>query len=160
MRFFFAICRAIQRSNCFHRNGHEANCYANNNGFMLIFASFQLILSQIPNFHKLGWLSIVAAVMSFAYSTIGLGLSLAKVAEGNDNFTTTLTGVTVGEDVTGNEKIWKTFQSLGDIAFAYAFSTVLVEIQVNSTLSEHSFLFTNKIFNHLLILISSFYRTR
>ncbi|KMZ59169.1 Amino acid permease 6 [Zostera marina] len=120
---------AIQRSNCFHRNGHEANCYANNNGFMLIFASFQLILSQIPNFHKLGWLSIVAAVMSFAYSTIGLGLSLAKVAEGNDNFTTTLTGVTVGEDVTGNEKIWKTFQSLGDIAFAYAFSTVLVEIQ-------------------------------
>jgi len=38
------------------------------------------VLSQIPNFSKLWWLSIVAAVMSFAYSSIGLGLSVAKVA--------------------------------------------------------------------------------
>lgn len=43
---------------------------------------------------------------------------------------TTVTGATVGVDVTGAEKVWRTFQSLGDIAFAYAFSTVLIEIQV------------------------------
>lgn len=42
----------------------------------------------------------------------------------------TLTGVTVGVDVTAAEKVWRTFQALGDIAFAYAFSTVLIEIQV------------------------------
>lgn len=43
---------------------------------------------------------------------------------------TTLTGVTVGVDVSSSEKIWRTFQSLGDIAFAYSYSNVLIEIQV------------------------------
>jgi hypothetical protein len=43
---------------------------------------------------------------------------------------TTLTGVTVGVDVSASEKIWRTFQSLGDIAFAYSYSNVLIEIQV------------------------------
>jgi len=47
---------------------------------MIIFACIQIVLSQIPDFHKLSWLSIVAAVMSFAYASIGVGLSIAKVA--------------------------------------------------------------------------------
>lgn len=99
---------------------------------MIIFACFQLVLSQLPNFHKLWWLSIVAAVMSFAYSSIGIGLSIVKIVENisNGGARTSLTGATIGVDVTSNEKIWKTFQSLGNIAFAYAFSTILVEIQV------------------------------
>lgn len=42
---------------------------------------------------------------------------------------TTMTGTTIGMDVTGSEKIWRTFQSIGDIAFAYNYSTVLIEIQ-------------------------------
>ncbi|MCL7025940.1 hypothetical protein MKW94_028921 [Papaver nudicaule] len=67
--------------------------------------------------------------MSFAYSSIGIGLSIAKVAEPHHHARTTLTGVTVGVDVTGSEKVWRTFQALGNIAFAYAFSNVLVEIQ-------------------------------
>nr|GEY92875.1 amino acid permease 6-like [Tanacetum cinerariifolium] len=75
------------------------------------------------------WLSILAAVMSFAYSSIGLGLSIAKVAGGGNDVRTSLTGVEVGVDVTGEEKIWRTFQAIGDIAFAYAYSTVLIEIQ-------------------------------
>jgi hypothetical protein len=41
-----------------------------------------------------------------------------------------MTGAAVGVDVTASEKIWKTFQSLGDIAFAYSYSNVLIEIQV------------------------------
>jgi len=45
---------------------------------------------------------------------------------------TSLTGATVGVDVSATEKIWKTFQSMGDIAFAYSYSNVLIEIQVNS----------------------------
>lgn len=44
---------------------------------------------------------------------------------------TALTGVTVGVDVTGSEKVWRTFQAVGDIAFAYAYSTVLIEIQAS-----------------------------
>lgn len=47
---------------------------------MIIFGISEIILSQIPDFDQLWWLSIVAAVMSFTYSSIGLGLGVAKVA--------------------------------------------------------------------------------
>ncbi|PON68453.1 Amino acid transporter, transmembrane domain containing protein [Trema orientale] len=119
---------AVRRSNCFHKHGHSEKCSISSYPFMIIFACIQMVLSQIPNFHDLSWLSILAAIMSFAYSSIGVGLSIAKVA-GGAHARTTLTGVTVGVDVSGSEKVWRTFQAIGDIAFAYAFSTVLIEIQ-------------------------------
>ncbi|XP_038896751.1 amino acid permease 6-like [Benincasa hispida] len=119
---------AVKRSNCFHKNGHDADCNPSQYPFMIIYAAIQLILSQIPNFHKLSCLSIIAAVMSFAYATIGVGLSIARVV-GGGHVRTTLTGATIGVDVTGEEKIFKAFQALGDIAFAYSYSMVLVEIQ-------------------------------
>ncbi|KAK3193119.1 hypothetical protein Dsin_024429 [Dipteronia sinensis] len=119
---------AVKRSNCFHKNGHEAGCHTSNNMFMTIFGVTQIILSQIPNFHELSALSIMAAIMSFAYSLIGLGLSLAQIAGGNTG-KTSLSGVVVGVDVTSSEKLWGSLQAIGNIAFAYAFSTVLVEIQ-------------------------------
>lgn len=72
--------RAVKRSNCFHKNGHNVKCSTSNTPFMIIFAIIQIILSQIPNFHNLSWLSILAAVMSFSYASIGVGLSIAKVA--------------------------------------------------------------------------------
>ncbi|KAJ4964012.1 hypothetical protein NE237_023951 [Protea cynaroides] len=120
---------AVKRSNCFHKNGHQVDCYTSNYPFMIIFAAFQIILSQIPNFHKLSLLSIVATVMSFTYASIGVGLSVAKVAEKGHHVRTSLTGVTVGIDVSGEEKVWRTFQALGNMAFAYCFSCVLIEIQ-------------------------------
>ncbi|KAG6484344.1 amino acid permease 6-like isoform X1 [Zingiber officinale] len=120
---------AIKRSDCFHKNGHDAAaCEGSTTTDMIIFASIEIVLSQLPNFHKLWWLSIVAAIMSVSYSTIGLGLSVAKIAEG-PHARTSLTGVTVGEDVSASEKVWRTFQSLGNIAFAYSYSNVLIEIQ-------------------------------
>ncbi|KAL0325322.1 UNVERIFIED_CONTAM: Amino acid permease 6 [Sesamum radiatum] len=70
---------AVLRSNCFHKYGHHVKCLKSNYPSMAIFAGIQIILSQIPNFHELSWLSIVAAVMSFTYSFIGLGLSIAKL---------------------------------------------------------------------------------
>lgn len=51
--------------------------------------------------------------------------------KGGSHARTTLTGTIIGVDVTASEKVWKAFQAIGDIAFAYAYSTVLVEIQVN-----------------------------
>ncbi|KAK8479739.1 hypothetical protein V6N13_114935 [Hibiscus sabdariffa] len=96
---------AIKRSGCFHKKGHDAGCHVQNNMFIVIFGVIEIILSQIPNFHELSWLSVVAAVMSFAYSCIGLGLSIAKVVGGSHS-TTSLTGTTVGVDVTGSQKIW------------------------------------------------------
>ncbi|PKI41181.1 hypothetical protein CRG98_038426 [Punica granatum] len=122
--------RAVERSNCFHKNGHHAKCITSNYPSMVIFACIQIILSQIPNFHKPSWLLILATIMSFAYSSIGLGLSIARII-GGAHVKTTLTGVIVGGDVSGSEKVWRTFQALGDIAFAYAYSTALVEIQAS-----------------------------
>ncbi|MBA0782652.1 hypothetical protein Gotri_000502, partial [Gossypium trilobum] len=121
---------AIERSGCFHKEGHNVGCHVKNNKFMIIFGIIEIILSQIPNFHELSWLSAVAAVMSFGYSTIGLGLSIAKAVGGNQA-RTSLTGTTVGVDVTSWQKTWNCFEAIGDIAFAFAFSTVLVEIQAS-----------------------------
>ncbi|KAG6534509.1 hypothetical protein ZIOFF_008412 [Zingiber officinale] len=42
---------------------------------------------------------------------------------------TSITGTVVGVDVTAAEKIWKSFQALGNIAFAYSYSLILIEIQ-------------------------------
>lgn len=50
------------------------------NPYMIMFGVTQIIFSQIPDFDQIWWLSIVAAVMSFTYSSIGLTLGIAKVA--------------------------------------------------------------------------------
>lgn len=46
---------------------------------MIIFGIMEIFLSQIPDFDQIWWLSIVAAVMSFTYSSIGLALGIAQV---------------------------------------------------------------------------------
>lgn len=76
----FYGCRAITRSDCFHTKGMKAPCHVSNIPYMIIFGIAQLVLSQIPGFGELWFLSIVAAVMSFAYSSIGLGLGIAYSA--------------------------------------------------------------------------------
>ncbi|KAM5564323.1 amino acid permease 3-like [Rosa sericea] len=119
---------AIQRNSCLHKSGGEKPCPVNSNPYMIAFGITEIILSQIPNFDKLWWLSTVAAVMSFTYSGIGLALGIAKVAE-SGTMKGTLTGVRIGIHVTQTEKIWRIFQALGDIAFAYSFAIVLIEIE-------------------------------
>ena len=74
--------RAIKRSNCFHEKGENSKCDISANPYMIIFGVAEIVFSQIPDFDQIWWLSIVAAVMSFTYSTIGLGLGIAK-AVGN-----------------------------------------------------------------------------
>jgi amino acid permease len=65
--------------------------------------------------------------MSFTYSSIGLGLGIAKVAQ-NGKVMGSLTGISIGT-VSETQKIWRSFQALGDIAFAYSYSLILIEIQ-------------------------------
>ncbi|KAL0812939.1 hypothetical protein Bca101_069382 [Brassica carinata] len=108
--------------------GHGAKCSIPNYPFMAAFGVVEIFLSQLPNFHKLSFLSIIAAVMSFSYASIGIGLAIAVVASGKVG-KTGVTGTVVGVDVTASDKIWKAFQATGDIAFSYSFSTILVEIQ-------------------------------
>jgi amino acid permease len=123
---------AIERSDCFSTNGHDDPCHVSSNPYMIVFGVVEILLSQIPDFDQISWLSIVAAVMSFTYSTIGLGLGIAKVVEVG-HFRGSFTGAAIGT-VTKSEKIWNTFQALGNIAFAYSYSLILIEIQVPYTI--------------------------
>ncbi|KAJ6807297.1 amino acid permease 3-like [Iris pallida] len=118
---------AIQRSNCFHEKGHKNPCHMSSNPYMIIFGATQLVFSQIPDFDQIWWLSIVAAVMSFTYSSIGLALGVVQVVA-NGSIKGSLTGISIG-DVTQMQKIWRSLQAFGDIAFAYSYSIILIEIQ-------------------------------
>ncbi|PIA47649.1 hypothetical protein AQUCO_01400338v1 [Aquilegia coerulea] len=118
---------AIKRSNCFHEEGGDSPCHISSNSFMIMFGITEIFFSQIPDFDQIWWLSIVAAVMSFTYSTIGLGLGIGKVIV-TGKFRGSLTGISIGA-VTQTQKIWRSFQALGDIAFAYSYSIILIEIQ-------------------------------
>ncbi|KAJ9672505.1 hypothetical protein PVL29_025923 [Vitis rotundifolia] len=117
--------RAIKKSNCYHKEGHDAACAYGDNSFMLIFGAIQIVTSQIPDFHNIEWLSVVAAVMSFCYSFIGLGLGLAKTI-GDGKIKGSIEGISSS---TAAEKVWLISQALGDIAFAYPYSLISIEIQ-------------------------------
>ena len=119
---------AINKANCFHKNGRAADCGVYDSMYMVVFGVVQIFFSQVPNFHDLWWLSILAAVMSFTYASIAVGLSLAQTISGPTG-KATLTGTEVGVDVDSAQKIWLAFQALGDIAFAYSYSMILIEIQ-------------------------------
>lgn len=117
--------RAIQESNCYHKEGHDAPCTYGDTYYMLLFGVVQITLSQLPDFHGIQWLSVVAAIMSFTYALIGLGLGVAKVI-GQGFIEGSITGISTTNPV---DKIWLVSQALGDVAFAYPFSIILFEIQ-------------------------------
>ncbi|XP_038689569.1 probable amino acid permease 7 [Tripterygium wilfordii] len=113
--------RAIQKANCYHIEGHEAKCEYGDNFYMLLFGAVQIVMSQIPDFHSLIWLSVLAAIMSFSYSFIGFGLGFAQVIETGE-IKGSISGVPAAN-------LGDKFQALGDIAFAYPFTLLVLEIQ-------------------------------
>ncbi|KAM7250283.1 hypothetical protein ACFE04_022166 [Oxalis oulophora] len=116
---------AIQKSNCYHNKGHDAACGYSDTFYMLVFGALQIVLSQLPDFHDLKWLSILAAIMSFTYSSIGLGLGLAKTI--GDGFVKgSISGVSASSPL---EKVWLVAQAFGDVAFAYPYNVILIDIQ-------------------------------
>ncbi|XP_016581496.2 probable amino acid permease 7 isoform X3 [Capsicum annuum] len=68
---------------------------------------------------------LVAAVMSFTYSIIGSALGLAKVIE-NGEIKGSIRGL---PSSTATEKVWLVAQALGDIAFAFPFCLIFLEVQ-------------------------------
>ncbi|KAM3736537.1 hypothetical protein ACB098_10G171300 [Castanea mollissima] len=119
---------AIHKSHCFHKRGHEAPCKFSNNPYMIALGIFEIFLSQIPNFHELSWLSSVAAIMSFGYASIGIGLSFARVISGPRG-RATMTGVEVGVDVSQSGKIWRVCTAMGNIALACAYTFIAIDVQ-------------------------------
>ncbi|XP_072965878.1 amino acid permease 3-like [Typha angustifolia] len=118
---------AIKRSNCFHENGKSNPCLVSSTPYMIMFGVAEILFSQIPDFDQIWWLSILAAVMSFTYSTIGLSLGIVQVIA-NGGIKGSLTGISIGV-VTPADKVWRSLQAFGDIAFAYSYSLILIEIQ-------------------------------
>ncbi|KAK7299878.1 hypothetical protein RJT34_10706 [Clitoria ternatea] len=117
--------REIQNSYCHHSERDGAACESGDAYYILLFGAIQIVLSQIPNFHNIKWLSVFAATMSFAYSFIGIGLSIARTIE-NGHVEGSIEGVSV---TSGTEKLWLVSQALGDLSFSYPYSTILMEIQ-------------------------------
>uniref|UniRef100_A0A0D6R375 Amino acid transporter transmembrane domain-containing protein n=1 Tax=Araucaria cunninghamii TaxID=56994 RepID=A0A0D6R375_ARACU len=120
--------KAIRKSNCYHKYGHHFPCNYSEYPFMILFGVIQIVLSQIPDFDQLWWLSIVAAIMSFSYSTIGLGLGIGKVIEHGQIYGS-LGGISAITTLSTAQKVWRIFQALGDIAFAYPYSCIVIEIE-------------------------------
>nr|GEY26939.1 probable amino acid permease 7 [Tanacetum cinerariifolium] len=120
-----ATCiRAIRQSNCYHEKGHEAACEYVDKYYMLMFGILQIFASQIPNIFHTKWLSIIAAIMSFTYSLIGIGLGLGQVIE-QGKIEGSINGITTNSI----QKVWLVAQAIGDITFAMNFSLILLEIQ-------------------------------
>lgn len=117
--------RAIMKSNCYHKEGHQAPCRYEANIYMVLFGVVQIVMSFIPDLHNLAWVSVVAALMSFTYSFIGLGLGISTVIK-NGRIMGSITGVQKAKVA---DKIWLIFQALGDISFSYPYSIILLEIQ-------------------------------
>ncbi|XP_051227576.1 amino acid permease 3 [Lolium perenne] len=119
---------AIRRANCFHGKGHANPCKISSTPYMLIFGVAQVFFSQIPDFDQISWLSMLAAAMSFTYSSIGLGLGIVQVIA-NGGVQGSMTGISIGAAVIPMQKVWRSTQAFGDIAFAYSYSLILIEIQ-------------------------------
>lgn len=120
---------AIFKASCFHKRGFgETSCSTSNIPFMIGFGICEVILSQIPNMSELTVLSTVATLMSFCYASIGVLLSVNKVAKGNTG-KTTVTGVEIGPEFSVADKVWSSFSAIGDIQVAFSFSLLLLEIQ-------------------------------
>lgn len=96
---------------------------------MLIFGAIEIILSQCPNLEKITFLSIIASVTSFLYSAIALCLSIVKFSS-HLEFKGTFKVANGGTGLPTSTKFWQAFQGLGNIAFAYSYSDILLEIQV------------------------------
>ncbi|PWZ28351.1 Amino acid permease 4 [Zea mays] len=73
--------QAIRRAGCFHYRGHEDPCHASTSPYIAVFGVMQIVFSQIPDLDKVWWLSTVAAIMSFSYSTIGILLGVVQIVE-------------------------------------------------------------------------------
>ncbi|KAJ1266872.1 hypothetical protein BS78_07G013300 [Paspalum vaginatum] len=121
--------QAIRRAGCFHFRGHQDPCHASPSPYIAVFGVMQIVFSQIPDLDKVWWLSTVAAAMSFSYSTIGIGLGVAEIVGHRGPRGSVAGVVAAGSAVTTMQKVWRSLQAFGNIAFAYGFSIILLEIQ-------------------------------
>ncbi|KAL5553489.1 hypothetical protein UlMin_040890 [Ulmus minor] len=89
--------------------------------WILIFGGLQFFLSQLPDFNSVAGVSLAAAVMSLSYSTIAWAGCLAKGQVENVSYAYKKTSTT--------DYMFRVFNALGQISFAFAGHAVALEIQ-------------------------------
>ncbi|BAT74326.1 Lysine histidine transporter [Vigna angularis] len=89
--------------------------------WIMVFASVNFVLSLCPNFNSISAVSLAAAVMSLAYSTIAWVASLKKGTVENVDY-----GYKAHSTADG---VFNFMTAMGDVAFAYAGHNVVLEIQ-------------------------------
>lgn len=99
--------------------------------YIIIYGLIQMVLSQIPSLQKVTLLSVTAAVMSFMYSMIGLYLCFATFASQSGNIRGSMLGPKIDDlhGLTATTRTLHGFQALGNIAFAFTYAILLIEVQ-------------------------------
>lgn len=120
---------AVSKAHCYHDNGHDTRCDGPGPILMLCFGFGQLVLSQLPSLQHMAWVSIVAAIMSATYSSIAFGLAVLELVS-NRQIKGGLLGVVAHDQLKPADKAFKSLQALGNVAFAYTFAEILIEVQV------------------------------
>ncbi|KAG5059931.1 hypothetical protein AAZX31_01G077700 [Glycine max] len=89
--------------------------------WILIFGGIHFFLSQLPNFNSVAGVSLAAAVMSLSYSTISWVACLARGRVENVSY--------AYKKTTSTDLMFRIFNALGQISFAFAGHAVALEIQ-------------------------------
>ncbi|KAL6351194.1 hypothetical protein AAG906_031780 [Vitis piasezkii] len=89
--------------------------------WICIFGSIHFVLSQLPNFNSVAGVSLAAAIMSLCYSTIAWVGCLSKGQIENVNYGYKYTSP--------SDYMFRVFNALGQITFAFAGHAVALEIQ-------------------------------
>ncbi|KAA0034533.1 lysine histidine transporter-like 6 [Cucumis melo var. makuwa] len=98
------------------------NCFEVKQSYwILIFGSIHFFLSQLPNFNSVAGVSLAAAIMSLSYSTIAWVGSLSRGRIENVSYAYKETSV--------EDSLFRVFNALGQISFAFAGHAVVLEIQ-------------------------------
>jgi hypothetical protein len=91
--------------------------------WIILFGITQLLLSQVPDFHSLWWISLLGAVMSIGYCSIAAAASTAAAIENTIPLPTTRL------EESQADRVFGVFNALGGIAFTFGGQAVLPEIQ-------------------------------
>ncbi|EYU29952.1 hypothetical protein ABFS82_05G030500 [Erythranthe guttata] len=89
--------------------------------WICIFGGLHFFLSQFPDFNSVSGVSLAAAIMSLCYSTIAWVGSLSKGRAPNVSY--------AYKETSGADSMFRVFNALGQITFAYAGHAVALEIQ-------------------------------
>lgn len=89
--------------------------------WICIFGALHFFLSQLPNFNSVSGVSLAAAIMSLSYSTIAWVACLSRGRIPNVNYGYKKTSAA--------DSMFRVFNALGQITFAYAGHAVALEIQ-------------------------------